>query len=181
MVIGLLQRHGIAQVVCLTLISILDLIVLFTIHPHYVKISWWSLKLMFPVARFLTAVLCIAFIRDLELSVTSKLYVAYAQLLIHTIVGILFCIQLFYWFTRTMISIFQNLKNNQTNNDDVNQLLTVYDSLDDFQQQFDYKPLQPLPTYQIYSAATAITTTPLSIIDQMENPFILDKEVVVVV
>lgn len=73
MVIGLLQRHGIAQVVCLTLISILDLIVLFTIHPHYVKISWWSLKLMFPVARFLTAVLCIAFIRDLELSVTSKL------------------------------------------------------------------------------------------------------------
>lgn len=175
MVIGLLQRHGIAQVVCLTLISILDLIVLFTIHPHYVKISWWSLKLMFPVARFLTAVLCIAFIRDLELSVTSKLYVAYAQLLIHTIVGILFCIQLFYWFTRTMISIFQNLKNNQTNNDDVNQLLTVYDSLDDFQQQFDYKPLQPLPTYQIYSAATAITTTPLSIIDQMENPFIFGQ------
>ena len=37
----------------------IDLIVLFTIHPHYVKISWWSLKLMFPVARFLTAVLCV--------------------------------------------------------------------------------------------------------------------------
>ena len=52
MVIGLLQRHGIAQVVCLTLISILDLIVLFTIHPHYVKISWWSLKLMFPLLDF---------------------------------------------------------------------------------------------------------------------------------
>lgn len=70
---------------------------------------------------------------------------------------------------------FPKSENNQTNNDDVNQLLTVYDSLDDFQQQFDYKPLQPLPTYQIYSAATAITTTPLSIIDQMENPFIFGQ------
>lgn len=169
MVIGLLQRHGIAQVVCLTLISILDLIILFIIHPHYVKISWWSLKFMFPIARFLTAILCIAFIRDLEINVTSKIYVAYTQLLIHAIVGILFCIQLIYWFTRTMISIFRNLKNDHMNNGDVNQLLAVYDSLDDFQRQFEYKPLQPLPTYQIYSAAT---TTLLSPIDQMEDPFI---------
>ncbi|EMG46483.1 hypothetical protein G210_3273 [Candida maltosa Xu316] len=148
LVIGVLQNHGIIQVVCLNVISVVDLFALFIYQPYFVKNSWWSSKTLFPVARFLISMLCIPFIRQLEINESVKTYVAYIQLVIHAVVALVFCIQLLYWFFRTIYLIYQKFQNRRHADDFVNLKTSTADSLEDFHRQFVYKPLQPPPSYQ---------------------------------
>ncbi|RCK57573.1 hypothetical protein Cantr_06675 [Candida viswanathii] len=154
-VIGLLQNHGVVQVILLIIIAVVDLFVLYVYKPYFVQISWWSLKVMFPVARFLISTLCIPFIRQLDINESVKTYVAYVQLLISAVVVIIFSIQLCYWFLRTCILIFKKFRSRHKIESAFNHNLASDDSLEEFHRQFEYKPLQPPPSYktQVQSVA----------------------------
>lgn len=156
-VIGLLQNHGVVQVTVLIVVTVVDLFILYVYKPYYVRISWWSLKVMFPVARFLISILCIPFLRPLDINESVKTYVAYVQLLISAIVVIVFCIQLIYWFLRTCLLIVKKVNRRHRIDNAFNHNLSSDDSLEEFHRQFEYKPLQPPPSYKTQVQAVAET------------------------
>ncbi|RLV95142.1 hypothetical protein JA1_001201 [Spathaspora sp. JA1] len=139
LIIGLLQNHGIVQVVCLIIIAVFDLLVLLIIRPQFVGLTLYSCKWMFPMARFLNSILCIPFIRELGISESIRCYVAYVQMLIHCIVAVLFVLQLVYWFVRTCISIYRNVQESQADSGDT--LGGNADYVDEFNHDFEYKPV----------------------------------------
>ncbi|EGW32055.1 uncharacterized protein SPAPADRAFT_71567 [Spathaspora passalidarum NRRL Y-27907] len=140
LIIGLAQNHGIVQVVCLIIISVCDLMVLFVIRPHFVGLTLYSCKWMFPMARFLNSMLCIPFIRELEIGESVRCYVAYVQMLIHCIVAVIFVLQLLYWFVRTCISIYHNMKDENTDMNDAGGAIQG-NYADEFNREFEYKPV----------------------------------------
>ncbi|KAG2734101.1 hypothetical protein G9P44_003626 [Scheffersomyces stipitis] len=139
LVIGLLQDHGSIQVACLIILEFLDLVLLFTIRPYFVKLSWVSSKSFLPLARVFVTILCIPYIRPLQLSEASRTYVAYVQLLIHLVVAIVFLIQLFYSFTKTIISIIRHHREKKEGS--YNSKLASTESKDEFDMEFEYHPV----------------------------------------
>ncbi|KAK6456863.1 uncharacterized protein RJT20DRAFT_116732 [Scheffersomyces xylosifermentans] len=138
LVIGLLQEHGSIQVTCLIILEFLDLAFLFSIRPYFVKITWKSSKWLLPVARFLVTVLCIPYIKPLQLSEASRTYVAYVQLIMHLVVAIIFLMQLFYSFGKMVISIIKRRHESKQLKKLVMQ--ERVDSLDNFNREFEYQP-----------------------------------------
>lgn len=109
-IIGLMQKNGTIQVVLLIVVEFFQLLLLFTIRPFYNNMSWHSLAWMLPAARFLVTVLSIPFIRDLNVSEASRTYVAYAQLIIHLVVALIFTIKLLFGFGLTISAIGSSIR-----------------------------------------------------------------------
>ncbi|KAI5964314.1 uncharacterized protein KGF55_002256 [Candida pseudojiufengensis] len=142
MVIGLLQNHGLIQVILLIIISIIDLFQLFVLKPYFVPIKFWSTKFIFPVAKFLCIILCIGFLREVDATEAVRTIIAYIHLLIHVIVAFVFIFQLTYWFFRTCMEIYKSYKSNKEANL-INQLSEI-NSIDEFERQFEYKAVNNL-------------------------------------
>lgn len=142
-IVSLLQSSGLAQVICLIILELTSLILMILIDPFYLKITWTTTRWMIPVAKFLIAVLCIPFLTQLNYSENVRTNVAIAHLIIHLIIAVVFVCQLIYCFTITIISIvkFQKDKHKATNN---LVKLTNKNSIDDFNKQFEYQPLDKL-------------------------------------
>ncbi|KAG7663535.1 uncharacterized protein J8A68_002919 [[Candida] subhashii] len=142
LIIGLVQNTGLVQVTLLIIITIVDLLALLVVRPHFIGITLWSSKWMFPMARFLSTMLCIPFIKGLGISEAVRTYVAYVQLLIHAIVAIIFLVQLLYWFTRTLMSIYRTRQEAREDEDEKKALGEDGDgNVDDFQRDFEYRPI----------------------------------------
>lgn len=139
-VIGLFQAHGQTQVICLVIIEFVNTVLLFLIWPYYVKWSWRTSKWMLPVFRLITTILCIPYLRSLNLSEASRTYVAYVQLALHLFVAFIFIFQLFYGLVITLLSNRQRLKD-----DDMKSLAkpNTNTSYEEFNSQFDYIALRP--------------------------------------
>ncbi|KAK6200039.1 uncharacterized protein RJT21DRAFT_130791 [Scheffersomyces amazonensis] len=140
LIIGLLQDYGSVQVACLIVLEFIDLILLFTINPYFVKFSWTSTRWMLPVARFFVTVLCIPYLPELGLSEVIRSYVAFVQLFIHCIVAIIFVIQLFYGVIKTILSIIKFHRERVQYKTYSNQLGLV-NSIEDFNNEFEYRPV----------------------------------------
>lgn len=133
-IIGALQNSGVAQVSCLVVTSVVELIALFTLKPYFVPLTPWSSQFMFPVAKFLCTALCIPFIASVNASEAVKTYVAYIQLIIHSVVVVIFITQLIYWLIRTCISIYKSRAKTKP----ILQQVSAINSQDDFERQFEY-------------------------------------------
>lgn len=138
-IIGLFQSHGQTQVICLVIIEFFNTALLFLIWPYYVKWSWRTSKWMPPVFRLITTILCIPYLRSLNLSEASRTYVAYVQLALHLCVAFIFIFQLFYGLVITLLLNRQRLKN-----DDIKSLAkpNTNTSFEEFNSQFDYIALR---------------------------------------
>ncbi|KAF6044194.1 Transient receptor putative (TRP) ion channel family protein [Candida parapsilosis] len=134
-IVGALQNSGVTQVSCLIVTSVVELIALFTLKPFFVPITPWSSQFMFPVAKFLCTTLCIPFISSVNASEAVKTYVAYIQLIIHSVVVIIFTTQLIYWLIRTCISIYKSRIKAQP----ILQQVSAINSQEEFEGQFEYK------------------------------------------
>lgn len=143
LIIGLLQSHGVVQVACLIVIEFFNLTFLFIIRPHFRKITWTSSRSVLPIARFLVTILCIPYIRGLDLSEETRTYVAYAQLLIHAFIAIVFIIHLFYCFVITIISIKRKREKSQHSKPLLS--YNALGSIDEFDTQFEYHPVSNPP------------------------------------
>lgn len=104
-VIGTLQNYGCAQVTILSIIEFLEICVLIYHKPYFIKIRWFSTRMITPFAKLVVTLLCIPYIRQLDLSEARRTYVAYAQLLIHVIVAVIFILQLLYGLGMTVYNI----------------------------------------------------------------------------
>lgn len=140
LIIGCLQKSGLVQVVVLIILELIDLVLLFTIQPYYLEMTWTTLRWILPVARFFVTALCIPYIRELEVGEAPRTYVAFAQLLIHAVVALVFIIQLAYCFISTIISIVKERKERKQ----YEQFSTIANntSIDDFYKQFEFQPLK---------------------------------------
>ncbi|KAK6462625.1 hypothetical protein DFJ63DRAFT_313757 [Scheffersomyces coipomensis] len=143
LIIGLLQSYGSIQVACLIILEFIDLVFLFAFNPYFVKFSWISSRWILPVARFFVTVLCIPYIPQLQLSEAARTYVAYVQLLIHCVVAFIFIVQLFYGFTRTILSIIKFHKERLQYKKYSGKLHNV-NSVDDINREFEYKPVNDI-------------------------------------
>lgn len=139
-VIGLFQSHGQTQVICLVIIEFVNTVLLFLIWPYYVKWTWRTSKWMLPVFRLITTILCIPYLRSLNLSEAVRTYVAYVQLALHLCVAFIFIFQLFYGLVITLLSNRLRLKD-----DDLKSLAkpNTNTSYEEFNSQFDYIALRP--------------------------------------
>lgn len=138
--IGCLQDHGLIQVVCLLVVEFIDLLLLFLIQPYYLEMTWTTARWILPMARFCVTALCIPYIKELNIGEATRTYVAYAQLLIHAVMALMFIFQLLYCFVSTLCSIFkdrrekrQYRKYSSNANDNAS---------DDFNKQFEYQPIR---------------------------------------
>ncbi|KAI5956443.1 hypothetical protein KGF54_000918 [Candida jiufengensis] len=139
MVVGLLQSHGLVQVILLIIIAVIDLFQIFVLRPYFAPLKIWSIKSMFPVARFLCAMLCIGFVREINADEAVRTIIAYIHLLIHAIVSFIFVFQLIFWFSKTCVTIYKSHKTKQE--DKLLQQLSNIDSIDEFERQFEYKAI----------------------------------------
>lgn len=142
-IVSLLQSSGLAQVVCMIILELTSLMLMILIDPFYLRITWTTTRWMIPVARLLVCILCIPFLTQLNYSENVRTNVAITHLIIHLIIAVVFVCQLIYCFTITIISIvkFQKDKHKATNN---LVKLTNKNSIDDFNKQFEYQPLDKL-------------------------------------
>lgn len=152
MVISLLQASGVAQVICMIIIEFLNVLLVFMIKPYYLRLTWTTTRWMIPFAKLLVTVLCIPFLPALNCSESSRTYVAYTQFCIHFFIAAVFLCQLFYCFSSTMISA-AKLHHKQVNVKCTNEL-TRTDSLEEFNQQFEYKPVNTRTTFILPPANT---------------------------
>jgi len=110
-VIGALQNHGFVQVILLVMLSFIDMVLLLVLKPYFVKVAWSSSMFWVPLAKLVVTILCIPYIRELNINEAIRTYIAYAQLLIHTIVALFFIIKLLYGLFLTLVAIRKNHKN----------------------------------------------------------------------
>lgn len=140
LVIGVLQRNGLVQVILLVLLEFAKLGLLIIINPYFLRNSWHSLPLIMSFARFLIATLCIAYVRQLEASELLRSYVAYAQLIIHAIVAVIYVIHLIYCLGLTITAIVKGIRANKRN-----QALDPdrRKSIDSLVEQFEFRQVKP--------------------------------------
>lgn len=140
LIIGCVQRSGLVQVVILIVLEFVDLVLLFTIQPYYLEMTWTTLRWILPVARFCVTALCIPYIKELDVSEANRTYVAFAQLLIHVVIALVFIIQLCYCLISTICSIIKERRERKQ----YAQFSTMVNdsSLDDFNKQFEFQPLK---------------------------------------
>lgn len=169
LVIALLQDDGCSQVVCLIVLGFLDLVALFAIRPYFLKLTWTTTRWILPVARFIVTVMSIAFLENLHLSETTRTYVAYAQLIVHVVMALVFVVQLAYCLCITIVSM---VKVHRERVQYHKYLGPASETVDDFNKQFEYQPThhQPLlfvepavglepPTETIYDPLTSYNQT----------------------
>lgn len=144
LIIGCLQSYGTVQVSLLIVIEFIGLALLLVLQPYFVKMTWTTSRWMLPVARFLVTILCIPYIRQLNLSESTRTYVAFVQLSIHVFVAIVFIIHLFYCLVITILSIFRKSRDKARYEKCVGN--KPYNSVDEFNTQFEYHPVvNPMP------------------------------------
>lgn len=156
-VIGLLQMLGTVQVVLLIMIEFVQLLLLLFIRPFYLRMRWHSLAWLMPAARLLVAILCIPYIRPLSVSEASRTYVAYAQLIIHLLVAFVFVGHLFYCLALMGASFAKEKKDRKRLSQSVG--ANNGPSVDDFNDDFEYKPVdwKPKPELPRDDGETALT------------------------
>lgn len=134
-IVGALQNSGVTQVSCLIVTSVVELIALFTLKPFLSPLLHGLHNLCFQWPNFLCTTLCIPFISSVNASEAVKTYVAYIQLIIHSVVVIIFTTQLIYWLIRTCISIYKSRIKAQP----ILQQVSAINSQEEFEGQFEYK------------------------------------------
>lgn len=107
LVIGGVQSNGTAQVICIIIIELVQLILLFIIRPLFLKLSWHSLPWITRLARFAIAILSVLYIRQLAITEASRTYVAYTQLIIHTTVVAIYVANLIYCSSLMLRALFK--------------------------------------------------------------------------
>lgn len=145
LIIGCLQSYGTVQVSLLIVLEFIGLTLLLVLQPYFVKMTWTTSRWMLPVARFLVTVLCIPYIRPLNLSETTRTYVAFVQLSVHVFVAIVFIIHLFYCLVITILSILRK-RRDKALYEKCGGNYKPYNSIDEFNTQFEYHPVvNPMP------------------------------------
>lgn len=137
-VVGLLQKNGTVQVVCMIVIEFVHFILINAIKPFYVRNSWYSLSSIIHGARFVTSMLCIPYIRALEVLEASRTYVAYTQLILHFLIALIFLGHLFYCLYLTVTALMAS--NRKTRNASRHQSESN-GIADIFNDQFEYRPI----------------------------------------
>jgi hypothetical protein len=135
-VIGALQNRGFVQVILLVMLSFTDMILLLVVKPYFVKVAWSSSMFWVPLAKLVVTILCIPYIRELNINEAARTYIAYVQLLIHAIVALFFIIKLLYGFFVTLVAIGKNHNNKLKRLDDL-----TATGKDDFNKNFEFQPL----------------------------------------
>lgn len=138
-VIGLLQKQGTLQVALIIVIQFVQLLLLIRTRPFYLSMNWHSLAWLMPAARLIVAILCIPYIRPLNISEASRTYVAYAQMLIHLLVALVFVVHLFYCLALTGTSFVRELKDKRQLKQYLGNSKGV--STEDFNDGFEYSPI----------------------------------------
>lgn len=137
-IVGLVQKLGTVQVVLLIVLEFLQLSILITVKPFFLKMRWYSLCWIIPTARFIVITLCIPYIRPLNVSEASRTYVAYVQMVVHLLVAFMFVGHLFYSLALTATSYFKVVRERKR--------MTILAgakgaSTDDFNNGFEYLPV----------------------------------------
>lgn len=137
-IVGLLQKLGTVQVVLLIVLEFVQLSILVTVRPYYLKMRWYSLSWIIPAARLIQSILCIPYIRPLNVAEAPRTYIAYVQMLIHLFVAFTFVIHLFYCLGLTGTSFMRETKEKKNLG---NYLGAKGASVDDFNDGFEYQPV----------------------------------------
>ena len=140
LIIGCLQSYGTVQVSLLIVIEFIGLILLFVLKPYFVKMTWTTSRWILPVAKLLVTVLCIPYIRLLNLSESTRTYVAFVQLSVHVFVAIVFTVHLFYCLIITVISILRK-RRDKVQYEKCAGNYKPYNSVEEFNTQFEYHPV----------------------------------------
>ncbi|KAL7666050.1 TRP C-terminal domain-containing protein [[Candida] zeylanoides] len=145
-VIAVVQNHGSAQVIILSVVEAAELALLIYYKPFYVKFSWYSTRFILAVARLVVTLLCIPFIDSLQVSEEKRTFVAYGQLAIHLFVSVTFLSRLIHGFVSMIISIVAKRsdtafaeKMRLKKKVDSKRQLSLDNSIDDFNRDFEYQ------------------------------------------
>lgn len=133
LVVSLIQNSGLAQVVALIVIEFGSLFLLFLCRPFYLSMNWTTTRWMIPFAKLLVTILCIPFIDELNLSESSRTYVAFTQILIHLVIALAFVGQMVYCLVITLRSIIKHEK----------KYIPANKPTDDMDDSFEFKPITP--------------------------------------
>lgn len=146
LIIGCLQSFGSVQVALLIVIESFSLILLFTLKPYFVGLTWTTTRWVLPVARLLVTILCIPYIKSLEIGELTRTYVAFIQLVVHVIVAIIFTVHLLYCLIITMLSIIRERHDKVKYEKCIRN--HAYNSIDEFNTHFEYHPVaNPIPSF----------------------------------
>lgn len=140
-VVGALQSSGTVQVVLMIVIEFLQLVMLLVLKPHFLKMTWHSLSWIMRSARLLVALLCIAYIRQLGISESSRTYVAYAQLIIHILVVAIYVAHLIYCSSLVLRALFKKRRSTQLY---ANKNSSAPESLDNLLVNVEMKNVKPI-------------------------------------
>lgn len=140
LIIGCLQSYGTVQVTLLIVIEFIGLVLLFVLKPYFVKMTWTTSRWILPVAKLLVTVLCIPYIRQLNLTETTRTYVSFVQLSVHVFVAIVFTIHLLYCLIITVLSILKERRDKAQYEKCVGNY-KPYNSVEEFNTQFEYHPV----------------------------------------
>lgn len=135
-VVALLQMNGAVQVALLTLLELSRLILLLTISPFYLKMTWHSLHLITPIAKIFVLFLSIPYIRALGIAEAPRTYVAYIQLIVHLVVVLFFICHLIYCVSLTIMSYFSAKERNREKS-----IIASAVGKADFNEDFEYYPV----------------------------------------
>ncbi|GEQ69064.1 hypothetical protein JCM33374_g2735 [Metschnikowia sp. JCM 33374] len=113
-VIAALQDYPTAQVALMVVLESIRLILLFTIRPYFLDMSWHSLPVLMSMSRLIVTILNIPYLRELNVSEASRTYVAYAQMFIHSLVAISYALHLIYCLAITILAFIRVHKKTQT-------------------------------------------------------------------
>lgn len=142
-VVGALQGNGTLQVVLMIVIEFLQLVMLLVLRPHFLKMTWHSLSWVMRSARLVVALLCIAYIRQLGITETSRTYVAYTQLIIHIMVVAIYVAHLIYCVSLVSKAL---LKKRRTSHLYANKNSSTPESLDNLLVNVEMKNIKPITT-----------------------------------
>lgn len=140
-VIGALQSYGTVQVVFMIVIEFTQLVLLLTLKPHFLNITWHSLSWIMRSARVIIAVLNIPYIRQLGISEASRTYVAYAQLIIHVIVVAIYVAHLIYCSSLVLKAL---LKKRRSTHLYATRNSLAPESLDNLLLNVELQPMKPV-------------------------------------
>ena len=107
LIVGCLQSYGMVQVVLLIVLEFAMIILLIIWRPYYGKIGWISPIWTLPAGRFLVTFMCVAYIKELDLSESVRTYVSYVQLTLHVVCALLFVINMFIVLGQTILSMWR--------------------------------------------------------------------------
>ncbi|ODV59117.1 uncharacterized protein ASCRUDRAFT_9538 [Ascoidea rubescens DSM 1968] len=125
LVIAVIQKSGLAQIVLLALLEILDLFSILIIQPNYAKTGKNKNSILMSIFKIVVLCFNVAFLSQLDISERIKSYIAFTQLVLHALLILITFARAIFCFVKVLSSMRKQRKGilyvgNDDQNKDIN-------------------------------------------------------------